>query len=129
MRLGGHAAPRVDGYVDLTRTVLDNADRIRAGIASIDGIRVLGDSRYHLIAMAPPIGRRRSRSMCSRSGDALGARGWHHDRQGPPDSLHMTVSNTNTGVIDDYLTDLAACVDEVRGSTTDDRDTSYSTVD
>jgi hypothetical protein len=41
----------------------------------------------------------------------------------------MTVSNTNTGVIDDYLADLAACVDEVGGSTTDDRDTSYSTVD
>ena len=31
----------VDGYVDLTRTVLENADRMRAGVAEIDGVRVL----------------------------------------------------------------------------------------
>ncbi len=62
-------------------------------------------------------------------GDALLARGWYHDRQGPPDSLHSTVSNSNTGVIDLYLTDLVECADEVRGTRTDDRSTSYSTVE
>ena len=41
----------VDGYVELTRQTLINADRMRAGIAAIDGIRVLGDGRFHLIAM------------------------------------------------------------------------------
>ncbi len=41
----------VDGYVELTRQTLINADRMRVGIAEIDGIRVLGDSRFHLIAM------------------------------------------------------------------------------
>jgi sphinganine-1-phosphate aldolase len=62
-------------------------------------------------------------------GDALLRRGWHHDRQGPPDSLHSTVSNSNTGVIDDYLRDLRECVAEVRGASADDRGTSYSTVE
>ena len=33
-------------------------------------------------------------------------RGWFHDRQKPPDSLHSTVSAGNAPVIDDYLADL-----------------------
>jgi sphinganine-1-phosphate aldolase len=43
----------IDGYVDLTRQTLANADQFRAGVAAIDGIRVLGDGRFHLVAMAP----------------------------------------------------------------------------
>ena len=62
-------------------------------------------------------------------GDALLARGWYHDRQGPPDNLHSTVSNTNTGVIDDYLTDLAECVAAVVGTSTTDRSTTYATLE
>jgi sphinganine-1-phosphate aldolase len=57
------------------------------------------------------------------------ARGWFHDRQGPPDTLHSTLSNSNTGVIDQYLADLAACVAEVRGRVADDRSTNYATLE
>ena len=60
-------------------------------------------------------------------GDALLERGWYHDRQTPPDNLHSTVSNTNTGVIDHYLADLAECVATV--GTTDDRCTTYATLE
>ncbi len=118
----------IDGYTELTATVLDNADRMRAGIAEIDGIRVLGDGGYHLVAMSnepdddDPID-------IFALGDALQRRGWFHDRQGPPDSLHSTVSNSNTGVIDDYLVALAESVAEVRGATTDDRSTNYATLE
>ena len=62
-------------------------------------------------------------------GDALLARGWYHDRQAPPDSLHSTVSNSNTGVIDDYLKALADSIDAVRGMRTDDRSTNYATLE
>jgi sphinganine-1-phosphate aldolase len=116
----------VDGYVDLTSQTLINADKMRAGIMAIDGVRVLGDGWFHLIAMAaePDSG-----IDMFALGDALIQRGWYHDRQQPPDNLHSTVSNTNTGVIDDYLTDLAACVAEVAGTTTDDRSTTYATLE
>ena len=116
----------IDGYVELTRQTLINSDRMRAGIMAIDGIRVLGDGQFHLIAMAaePDSGL----DMFS-LGDALMKRGWYHDRQTPPDNLHSTVSNTNTGVIDDYLTDLESCVAEIRGNTTDDRSTTYATLE
>jgi sphinganine-1-phosphate aldolase len=62
-------------------------------------------------------------------GDALLARGWFHDRQGAAGHLHSTISNTNTGVIDDYLADLAECVGAVVGTRTDDRSTSYATLE
>jgi hypothetical protein len=62
-------------------------------------------------------------------GDALRSRGWFHDRQGPPDSLHSTVSNTNTGVVEEYVGDLADSVAEVRGTRTDDRSTNYATLE
>ena len=118
----------VDGYVDLTRTMLENADRMRAGIDAIEGIRVLGDGRFHLVAMSNEPDDPEPVDIFA-LGDALQARGWFHDRQTPPDSLHSTVSNTNAGVIDDYLAALASCVAEVRGRTAEDRSTNYATLE
>jgi len=111
-----------------TRTVLDNADRMRAGIAAPDGVRVLGDPRFHLSAMASDPAADRPIDVFAVA-DALERRGWYHDRQGPPDSLHSTVSNSNTGVIDDYLRDLAAAVEEVRGRSATDPSTGYATLE
>jgi glutamate/tyrosine decarboxylase-like PLP-dependent enzyme len=118
----------IDGYVELVRTTLENADRMRAGIAAIDGIRVLGDGRFHLVAMAAEPDDPDPIDVFALA-DALEARGWFHDRQGPPDSLHSTVSNSNAGVMDDYLEALAACVAQVRGTTTEDRSTNYATLE
>jgi sphinganine-1-phosphate aldolase len=118
----------LNGYCDLTRRALDTADRFREGVAAIDGIRVLGDGRFHLIAMASdPASDRRIDVFAL--GDALAKRGWFHDRQSPPDSLHSTVSVGNTPVIEQYLSDLAACVAEVLGTSTDDRSTNYATLE
>ncbi len=118
----------IDGYVDLTRQTLENADRFRAGVADIDGIQVLGDGQFHLVALAADPAFQPEIDMFA-LGDALLERGWFHDRQTPPDSLHSTISNTNTGVIDDYLTDLAECTASVVGERTADRSTNYATLE
>jgi glutamate/tyrosine decarboxylase-like PLP-dependent enzyme len=118
----------VDGYVELTRNALSAADRMRAAVAATDGLRVLGDGNLHLVAIASDPEAADPVDVFA-LGDALRARGWYHDRQSPPDSLHSTVSNSNTTSIEDWVTDLAECVAEVRGHRTDDRSTSYSTVD
>jgi sphinganine-1-phosphate aldolase len=118
----------VEGYLELTRRTLEIADRMRAGIGAVDGVRVLGDGQFHLVAMASDP-RSTDPVDVFAVGDALLTRGWFHDRQGPPDSLHSTVSNSNTGVIDEYLADLAACVDEARGALVDDRSTNYATLE
>ena len=118
----------IDGYVELTRQTLDNADRMREGIRGIDGVRVLGDPRFHLVALSADPGFQPEIDVFA-LGDALLERGWFHDRQGRPDTLHSTVSNSNTGVIDDYVADLAECVAAVVGRHTDDRSTNYATLE
>ena len=118
----------VEGYVELTRQTLANADQMRAGIAAIDGVRVLGDGRYHLIAIASDPDVTPAVDIFT-LGDSLLERGWFHDRQAPPDTLHATVSNSNTGVIDAYLNDVAACVEIARGTRADDRSTNYATLE
>ncbi|MGZ4678996.1 MAG: pyridoxal phosphate-dependent decarboxylase family protein [Ilumatobacteraceae bacterium] len=46
----------------------------------------------------------------------LWRRGWYVDRQGPPPSLHCTVSNVHHGKIEQFVDDLRASVDEALGS-------------
>lgn len=118
----------IEGYKRLTAATLENADRMREGIKAIDGLRVLGEGRFHLVAMAAdPASARRIDIFAL--GDALLRRGWFHDRQGPPDTLHSTVSNSNAGVIEAYLEDLAACVEELAGTRAADRSTNYATLE
>ena len=118
----------VDGYLRLTEAMLTNADALRAGVRAIDGLRVLGDGAFHLVAMAADPKSSRDLDVFA-LGDALLARGWFHDRQGPPDSLHSTVSNSNTGVMEAYLRDLAECVEETAARRASDRSTAYATLE
>ena len=119
----------VDGYKALTATALDAADRLRAAIDGIDGIRVLGDGTFHLVAMAGDADSAGGPVDVFALGDALQKRGWFHDRQTPPDSLHSTVSNGNAAVLDDYIRALRDSVDEVRGTVATDRATNYATLE
>lgn len=118
----------VDGYVDLVQSTLANADRIRKAVAEIDGVRVLGNPTYHLLAVASDPASNMAIDAFA-LGDALQRRGWFHDRQTPPDSLHSTVSNSNVDVVDDYIAALVEAAAEVRGATAGDRSTSYATIE
>ena len=46
--------------------------------------------------------------------DALWARGWYVDRQGPPPSLHCTVTAGHEASIDTFVAVLQDAVDDVR---------------
>ncbi len=118
----------IDGYVGLAQSVLANADAMRAGIAEIDGLHVLGDGGFQLIAMANDPESDVEIDVFALA-DALVKRRWYHDRQTPPDSLHSTVSNTNDGVIEEYLADLRLAVGEVGTSRAANRSTTYATLE
>jgi sphinganine-1-phosphate aldolase len=113
------------GYRALTASALDAAARLSEGIASIPGLTVLGEPRWHIVAFRaddPDVD-------VFAVGDALAANGWYLDRQAPPDSLHATVSAGNAPMIDALLADLAAAVAEQRGQRAADRSTDYATLD
>ena len=105
----------MDGYRRLVRSAIEAADRIRAGVRAVDGLTVPGDPRHHLLSIT-------SDPSCGESidvfalGDAMAARGWHHDRQGPPDGLHLTVSAGNAPIVAEWLEDLAEAVIEARAA-------------
>ena len=64
-------------------------------------------------------------------GEALAARHWHLDRQGPPDGLHLTVSAGNVPTVNEWLADLSAAVVEARerGNIDPADDGSYATLE
>ena len=111
------------GYLRLVDTTLDATRRMVAGVRAIPGLRVLGEPDAHLVAIAAidPDALDIFAVM-----DVLGARGWHLDRQTPPDSIHATVSAGTAPAIDDFLADLAEAVATVGSSRTDDRSTDYA---
>ncbi|MEJ5254784.1 MAG: aspartate aminotransferase family protein [Acidimicrobiales bacterium] len=118
----------MEGYKRLTKLTIETRERMVEGIRAIDGLTVLGEPEAHLVAIAADPESEEPLDVFA-VGDALLRRGWFHDRQTPPDSLHATVSAGNAPVIEEYLRDLADCVAEARGSRTEDRSTSYATLE
>jgi glutamate/tyrosine decarboxylase-like PLP-dependent enzyme len=118
----------VEGYKKLTATTIDAVQRMNAGIRGIDGLAVLGQPEAHITTIAAAPDRADGVDVFA-LGDALHERGWHLDRQTPPDSLHATVSAGNAPVMDDFLRDLRECADLVLGQYTDDRSTNYATLE
>ena len=114
-----------EGYQRLTQQTIDTRRRMVEGIRAIPGLTVLGEPEAQLVAMASLDDALDVFAI----GDALQARGWFHDRQTPPDSLHSTVSAGNVPVIEEYLGALRECVEEVGGTRIEDRSTTYATLE
>ena len=104
-----------DGYRQLVRRTISAADQIRTGVRAVDGLTVPSGCRHHLLSITADPCTDHPLDPFS-VGDAMAARGWHHDRQGPPDGLHLTVSAGNAPVVKRWLSDLAEAVDDVRSS-------------
>ena len=117
-----------DGYQRLTRLTVDTRVRLVDGVRAIPELTVLGEPEAHLVAISANQEVETPLDVFA-LGDALQRRGWFHDRQKPPDTLHATVSAGNAPVIDDYLADLRECVTEVTGTRLDDRSTNYATLE
>ena len=115
------------GFLALTKTAMDAADRLRAGIAAIPDLALVGrpDATivcYRAAGNASP-GFAWARSAAKRSegtiniyaiADRMEARGWTVDRQHRPPTIHLTVTANHVQVVESYLSDLRASVSEVR---------------
>lgn len=104
-----------DGYREATRRILDAARRIKAGIAEIDGLHVLGDPLW-VIAFA-------SDSVdIYRVLEGMGERRWNLNGLHKPAAVHLcvTLRHTQPGVVERFLSDLREVVASVR-ATPDDR--------
>jgi sphinganine-1-phosphate aldolase len=91
-----------EGYLRLTEQVRQAADRLRRGIAAIDGLHVTGDPVPGVMEIA-------SHTLdLGAVADVMDDRGWHLDRQ--QGGLHAIVSPSHVAAVDQFLTDLAEAV-------------------
>ncbi len=98
-----------DGYLRLAREAVGAADRIRAGIVRIPGLRLIGAGDGTIVAWGAAAGG----PDPYRIADELEARGWTIDRTQHPAGVHLTCTANHAAVVDDYLADVAAATAEV----------------
>jgi len=97
-----------DGYRELAQLAIGAADQLRAGIAAIPGLVLVGNGDATSVAYA---GHELDTYAIA---DRLEARGWTVDRQHRPASIHLTVTANHASIVERYLADLAAAVADVR---------------
>ena len=97
------------GYLEATRKILETAARIKAGIARIPGLRVLGDPLWVVAFAADDFD-------IYRVLDAMGRRRWSLNGLHRPPCVHLcvTLRQTEPGVAERFLADLEQSVAEAR---------------
>jgi glutamate/tyrosine decarboxylase-like PLP-dependent enzyme len=90
-----------DGYMLHTERALEAIQKLQAGIAKIDGVRVLSRPDATLLPWAGDAG-----VDTFVIADRMQERGWLVDRQHRPASVHLTVTSNHLDVVDQYLADL-----------------------
>lgn len=100
----------IDGYLNLTKQALEATDRIKAGIARIDDLKVIGSEHCTIVTWTST-----SKDVDVYAvADRLEDKGWHVDRQQHPACVHCTVTSNHLPIVDDYLRDLGDAVAYVR---------------
>jgi glutamate/tyrosine decarboxylase-like PLP-dependent enzyme len=101
-----------DGYARIAKDLLDGIQRYRDGIASIEGLGVVGDPLLSIVAVEAT-----DKTVdIFAVADALQEKGWVAGLVRRPKALHRMMSMLHVPVVDDYLSDLEAAVEVVRAS-------------
>jgi glutamate/tyrosine decarboxylase-like PLP-dependent enzyme len=90
------------GYLRLAGEVRDATHAFRAGIGSIDGLRITGDPVMGVMEIASDV------HDLAAVNDVMEDRGWHLDRQ--QGGLHLMLSPYHRHVVEDFLADLEDAV-------------------
>lgn len=100
------------GYLDLTRTVIEISDRMRCAIAGMPGLSIQGRPEMSVFTY---VSAKRDIGAIVQS---LRAKGWFVRPSSSPPSIHVVVTPMHKPIIDEYLNDLKAAVlgvDSARG--------------
>ncbi|MGY2083739.1 pyridoxal phosphate-dependent decarboxylase family protein [Blastococcus sp. SYSU DS0539] len=93
-----------EGYDGLTQRALTASDSILAGIGRIPGLHVLGSPHASLLAFGSDV------FSLPAIAKYMRRRGWAMGLQGPPASIHLTVTASHDRVVEALLADLrSAC--------------------
>lgn len=99
-----------DGYLDLTRQLIETRDYFLKELAKIPELELLVHPDATLIAF----GSRHKNLSIYAVADQLQAKGWYVDRQQTPESVHLTLSPVHATCMQDYVMDLKMAVEAVK---------------
>ncbi|BBK37869.1 aspartate aminotransferase family protein [Allostella sp. ATCC 35155] len=100
-----------DGYLRVARQIMTTKEQLVAGITAIPGLAVVEPHElcifvYHSVDPNLAIGA---------VADAMGRRGWLVGRQSEPPGIHLALNPNHDRIVEPYLADLRASVEEARG--------------
>jgi sphinganine-1-phosphate aldolase len=98
-----------DGYMRITAAARKACLQLAAAVSAIPELTIRADPPVTLLAFGAAD---ESKLDIFAVADGLWRRGWYVDRQGPPPSLHCTVSVVHDGKIEEFVGDLRASLDE-----------------
>ena len=101
----------VDGYCAATKSILDAAKKIRVGVERIPELRVIGEPKAMIVGFATT---EASKLDIYRVGQRMTKLGWSLNMLQRPASAHVCVTVPLAKAADRFLTDLAACVAELK---------------
>ncbi len=98
-----------EGYLKAARLIMDTADRLRLGIATIPELRIAGKSTFLISLLSDQVN-------MYHVNDYLISKGWRMNGCQNPPGFHfcVTLRNTLPGVAEAFITDLRAAVEYAR---------------
>jgi sphinganine-1-phosphate aldolase len=115
-----------EGYMRVTSAARSACLQLAAAVAAIPELKIRAEPQTTLLAFGAADEERLDVFAVA---DALWRRGWYVDRQGPPASLHCTVSVVHEGKIEAFVDDLRAAIAEVLHDSRHGDQGSYGTVE
>nr|CAB3266029.1 sphingosine-1-phosphate lyase-like [Phallusia mammillata] len=117
-RPGGHLAAAwialramgQDGYMDMARKLMETANKMKAGIRNIEGLKVFGSP----LMTAFGFGSNQAALSIFAISDIMEKKGWKMEVQRNPDSVHCTILPGHVKSADNWLVDLKDAVDFVK---------------
>ncbi|SPP98070.1 pyridoxal phosphate-dependent decarboxylase family protein [Bradyrhizobium vignae] len=103
----GHA-----GYREIARVIMGTRERLIAGVEQINGLRVIRPSDLCIVlyeSMDPNVD-------IYAVADRMGENEWYVGKSITPRAVHVALNPVIARALDDYLADLAACVEHVRST-------------
>ncbi len=97
-----------EGYMEATRRILAAADRLKAGIREIPGLKILGDPLWVIAVASDDLN-------IYQVMEEMAGRGWRLNGLHRPPAFHiaLTLRHAEPGVVDRFLADLRAAAEHV----------------
>ncbi len=102
----------MDGYLELTRKVMETTKALQDGIRSIEGLGILSNPEMSVFAY----GATDKKLNIFAVADQMEERGWLMDRLQRPEALHAMVTPLHERIVGQFIGDLTESVEYVRAN-------------